>query len=263
MRTRILTAAVGIPVVLAVVFVGGYVFKAAVVLIALAATWEAYTLLRGSGHHPAIGPGLAMAGFLAVAPGAIHPLLWWQATTLLGMIAAGVWFLFNATGYDAFTDWALTVVIAFYAGGLAGSLTATRFLSDGLRLAILVLILTWAYDTGAYLTGRTIGRTPFMQNISEKKTLEGVAGGLALTIVVALVAATPANVPVATAFVAAVAIALAAQAGDLIESLMKRYAGVKDSGNLLPGHGGLLDRIDGLLFSGTAAYFIFLLAGYK
>jgi len=155
------------------------------------------------------------------------------------------------------------VSIALYTGGLLGSLIGIRVLGDGLRLLLFVLIATWAYDTGAYFAGRTFGRTPFMQNISQKKTLEGVAGGLALTIAVSLIATAFTPVPVATAFIVAVAIAVAAQSGDLLESLLKRYAQVKDSGTLLPGHGGLLDRIDGLLFSGTVAYYIFVLAGYR
>ena len=101
-----------------------------------------------------------------------------------------------------------------------------------------------------------------MQWISPSKTWEGVVGGVILSIVVALIAAVPLSVSLLTGLALGVAVPVAAQAGDLIESMMKRYSGVKDSGKIIPGHGGVLDRIDSLLFSGTAAFYVFLISGY-
>jgi phosphatidate cytidylyltransferase len=261
--TRIATAIVGIPLVIAVVIVGGSLYKAVIVVVALGAGFEAFHMMRGRGHKPALVVGLAMTGLLAVALGAPMPLLWWQATVLVGAMAAGLWFLVTADSHDAFLDWAITVALAVYAGGLTGSLIGVRFLENGTRLVILVLVLNWAYDTGAYFTGRTIGRTPFMSKISQSKTWEGVIGGFVTTVAVALIAAYPTDVRIGTAVIVSFAVAVSAQTGDLVESLIKRYAQVKDSGTIIPGHGGVLDRMDSLMFSGTAAYYVFLLAGYR
>jgi phosphatidate cytidylyltransferase len=260
--TRVVTAAVGIPVIIVLVIVGGLLYEAVIVAVALVAAWEAFQMLHGRGHRPALVLGLIMTGLLAVSAAGHRPFLWWQATLLVGAIATGVWFLYSAKSHEAFLDWALTIVVAVYAGGFMSSLLAIRLLGNGTRLVLLVLVLTWAYDTGAFFAGRTFGKTPFMQNISKSKTWEGVAGGLALTIVIALIATLPAHIRIGLAFVTAVAVAVAAQTGDLVESLMKRYCDVKDSGTIIPGHGGVLDRVDSLVFSGTAAFYMFLLAGF-
>lgn len=260
--TRVATAIVGIPVVVLITIVGGTLFKVAVILIAVVAAWEGYQLLRSRGHKPALLFVLSMSALLATAPGSSNPLLWWQATLVVGMFATGLWILASGAGKESFLDWTLTVLVALYAGGLISFLSGLRFLAHGLQLVLLLLIATWAYDTGAYMVGRTLGRTPFMSHISAHKTWEGVAGGLLLAIVSALVFSIPLSIDIGVGVVVAIAVSVAAQLGDLVESLMKRYADVKDSGSIIPGHGGLLDRIDSLLFSGAAAYYVLLLAGY-
>ena len=116
---------------------------------------------------------------------------------------------------------------------------------------ILLLVLgVWSYDTGAYLVGSQIGRHKFLTHISPSKSIEGLVGGLvACTIVVALMLAGLGQPPLG-AIVLGPLLGLAAQAGDLAESMLKRAAGAKDSGTLIPGHGGILDRIDSFLFAG-------------
>ena len=113
---------------------------------------------------------------------------------------------------------------------------------------ILMLLFTvWAFDTGAYLVGRTVGRTPFLRHISPSKTVEGVVGGVvASTIVVGLMLWGLGQNPL-HALVLGPLTGLAAQAGDLAESVIKRTAGAKDSGTLIPGHGGMLDRVDSFI----------------
>jgi phosphatidate cytidylyltransferase len=114
---------------------------------------------------------------------------------------------------------------------------------------LLLILAVWAYDTGAYLVGKQFGREKFLTHISPSKTYAGLIGGIvASTVVVALglwgLGQSPAH-----ALVLGPLTALAAQAGDLAESMLKRAAGAKDSSNLLPGHGGMLDRIDSFLFA--------------
>jgi phosphatidate cytidylyltransferase len=114
---------------------------------------------------------------------------------------------------------------------------------------LLLVLAVWSYDTGAFLVGKNFGRTKFLTHISPSKTLEGVAGGVvASTVVVAIMLWGLGQNPL-HALVLGPLTALAAQAGDLAESVIKRGAGAKDSGTLIPGHGGMLDRVDSFIFA--------------
>jgi len=127
---------------------------------------------------------------------------------------------------------------------------ALHVLSAGQGWILLLVLGVWSFDTGAYLVGRQIGRHKFLTHISPSKSIEGVIGGLVATTVVtaAMVVALGHN-PMGGVILGPL-LGLAAQAGDLAESMLKRAAGAKDSGTLIPGHGGILDRIDSFLFAG-------------
>src|SRR5204863_2422553 len=118
------------------------------------------------------------------------------------------------------------------------------------RAWVLALVLVvWAFDTFAYFTGRRFGRHPFMAHISPSKTLEGVVGGLVASAIVGAVLVAALGRPWLAGLGFGLALAAAAQAGDLAESMLKRAAGAKESGTLIPGHGGMLDRVDSFLFA--------------
>lgn len=138
------------------------------------------------------------------------------------------------------------------------ALSAIKALPDGEWLIFLSLFLVWGADTGAYFTGRSMGKRKLMPRVSPGKTLEGVVGGLVTCVVIAMLYAVLRELSLLAAvflIVLAVMTALASVLGDLFESMFKRERGIKDSGTLLPGHGGVLDRIDSI----TAAAPIFLL----
>ena len=133
---------------------------------------------------------------------------------------------------------------------------------DGGRTWLLIAVVTvWAYDSGAYAVGRTWGRRHFAVHLSPGKTLEGVAGGLIAAVVVSGAVLWSAGQPIVGGLVLGLLVGLAAQAGDLAESMLKRAASVKDSSNLIPGHGGMLDRVDSILFAAPAVYFYLLILG--
>jgi len=128
----------------------------------------------------------------------------------------------------------------------------------GLAWLLFVIVVTWLSDTGAYLVGRSFGKTPLVPLISPKKTVEGLLGGLAAAILFGLLAnwLFVLGLPILVASGASLVLAVLGVIGDLAESLLKRQAGVKDSGTLIPGHGGMLDRIDALLFTWTAGLYL-------
>jgi phosphatidate cytidylyltransferase len=128
--------------------------------------------------------------------------------------------------------------------------TAPLHVLGGERGWLLLLVFAvWSYDTGAYLVGKNLGRTKFLTHISPSKTVEGVIGGVIATTVVTALMLWGLGVNPVHALVLGPLTALAAQAGDLAESVLKRAAGAKDSGTLIPGHGGILDRVDSFLFA--------------
>jgi phosphatidate cytidylyltransferase len=158
-----------------------------------------------------------------------------------------------------------TLLGAVYLGGLGGAMAALALLppmADGPWRLVLLLAILMVADSSAYFAGRAVGRNKMAPSISPGKTWEGAAAGLAGGVLGALAVRAlglPALPPLHAAALGAL-VAAAGAAGDLAESLLKRWAGVKDSGHLFPGHGGMLDRLDSLLFGAPVLYYYFSLA---
>jgi len=252
--TRVLSAAVLIPPFLLLVQFGSPLSFG--LLVALAAGLAAWEFAR-------LCPAGTDAGLTLLAVGGT---LAWQAMLLAGtgaavvvVAVAGLAFVRVVTGRDGFRDaagkaaWAVLAVA--YAGGFFGAAGLLRQLPDGRQLIYFLVATTWAADIAAYYVGRAFGRRPLAPKVSPKKTVEGSVGGFLGAAVIAAGGSgwlwPIAPVP---ALVLGAVLAGVGMVGDLSESALKRGAGVKDSGTLIPGHGGVLDRLDSLAFAAPVLY---------
>ena len=260
---RSLTALVAIPVVLAVIWLGGWWAFVVAALITLLAVYELHEMMRREGYHPLIAVSLALALLFMVAamlPQQRLPLL--EIGISLTLLISFPVLFFRKRLEGTMIDWSLTIAIAFYLGWPMALMLVLRGYSmgwsNGLWWLLTLFLSVWGFDSGAFFAGHFWGRHKLAPTISPGKTWEGVFGGLVVSIAAALVLTTlpalahwpaPLNVPWYLAIVLGILMGATAVTGDLAESLIKRQTHVKDSGQFFPGHGGVLDRIDSLLFA--------------
>lgn len=218
-------------------------------LAAAVIAFEMGTMYAISGLRVSRGAGALLAAGL-VARWAVAPehRLWVDLAIGFVAVYALLRQLWHPRMYGRFTSWGLAIASAVYAGGLLGFLVLLRALPNGFWWVALAFAMTWAYDTFGYLVGRGVGRRGFMTHISPRKTWEGVTGGMLAAIVVVAGFAPVLGYAWWLAIPLGLLWGLAAQAGDLVASMLKRDTGQKDSGRVIPGHGGMLDRLDALLF---------------
>jgi phosphatidate cytidylyltransferase len=261
-RQRAISAAVLVPVLLVVLWFGGAVLAAGIAIVTALAAIEVFRLLRTAGYATLMALGTALA--LAVVLDAAVPKVLEGSGLLLGavgIVLVAVAAFGKTDPHDGLATWMATIFGALYVsllsfvirlGHAAPAVPGDAPLAwlRGEQAWILLLILSvWAYDTGAYLVGKQFGQRKFLTHISPSKTYAGLIGGIVATTVVVAIALWAVGQPPFHAILLGPLTALAAQAGDLAESVIKRAAGVKDSGTLIPGHGGMLDRVDSFLFA--------------
>ncbi len=259
LRTRVWTALVALPALAAVVLFAPAPWFAAFVGVLTA--WGLYEVGAMTGARTA-----GAIGALVVAGGGSAALLGW-APEHLRIIPAGVILAMltlvvrvgrgTASAAAPSRGVGLTILGAFYVGALFPYFALLRNRTDGVAVMIFILFLVIASDTGAYFAGSWLGRTRLAPHVSPKKTVEGAIGGLALCIVAGLLLHQP-LVPgwgLGRTVLFSAAIGILAQLGDLAGSALKRSAGVKDSGWIFPGHGGLLDRTCSMVFAVVLAYY--------
>jgi phosphatidate cytidylyltransferase len=279
MKLRIFSGLMYAILLLVTATLGGWSWWILVMLLAFLGLLEAQSIEIAAGRSPSrpigwlLAPALVLTALPATATGLPEDA--GPAMIALATIAAFAAQIARSPEGRSTPDWMASLIYPIYLGTLLGFLPRLRALGAdaqasgspvGLAWTILLLALIWVNDSGAYLGGHRFGKNPFFATISPRKTREGaLTGGLLCILVGALAPAAGAMWPVLAPLRAhsplalglvGLVIALVAPAGDLAESVLKRQAGVKDSGRLIPGHGGILDRIDSLLFAAPVIYFL-------
>jgi len=270
---RVMTAVVFVPILVLLAWIGGVPFLAFVLIVLALSMRELLHLLESKGLHPHWKTGMVA---VLLAPIAIVQrvrtgrLEEWHVGGLMTVLVVAVLLaeLRRGAGRQAIANSAATLLAVLYVGWLGSHIVALRELTwitgesyaRGAAYALLPFVLVWACDTAAYLVGKRWGRHRLMPDVSPKKTAEGAWGGLLASIAAAFVARAT-FAPFLTALDAAllgILVGLFGQLGDLVESLLKRDADTKNTSELIPGHGGVLDRFDSLLFAAPVVYYYLL-----
>ena len=255
--TRELTALVASP--LAIWIIGWshpLVFDATVATCALLALYEFLVLGRRKGFHLPIVLCILVAAFI-LAAFILEPISVEMGVFVALLLIPASYVFAKGSIDEALPSSAVAVMATLYVGMLGGSLIRMRGdFPVGPKLVFFLLVVVWLGDAGAYYTGRAFGKHKLSPRISPKKTVEGLFGGIATSLVAAVVIHFTffPEFPLAHAMVAGVILSACGVVGDLAESLWKRSADVKDSGTLIPGHGGFLDRFDSIFFTAPILY---------
>ncbi len=262
LKKRVITALWGIPLLIVIVWFGDPWFTILVAIWGLLAAFEFYRMVAISKVPPLTYFGLIWVLLFILNPHFNYDFL----TPLLltsAVIVSLVWLLLRPQKEEAFTRWAWTIAGILYTGWLVSYLVALN-LEGGRNWVFFALFTTFASDTTAFFVGRALGKHRLAPHISPGKTWEGAIAGIfgAITVSLLFTLPTPLSVPLGygQAILLGLLVSVFGQLGDLTESLLKRNMGVKDSGKLIPGHGGILDRIDSVVFTGVVVYYYVLWA---
>jgi len=254
LELRLASAAVAIPIVVLLIWTGERWYTGVVAALLAVATLE-FHLARGSRLSVLALLSAGLSAGLAVAAHARDEWLLWVVTgaALLPLLWAVVIYPIE----DAVSEWLWSAGSVLYLGWLGCHLVLLRDAGDGRDWVFLAVFSTFATDTGAYFVGRAVGRIPLAPAISPNKTVEGAVGGMVCGIIAVLVFNYLLGLRIEASLVIPLAVLLpiAAQAGDLVESKLKRSMQVKEASRLIPGHGGLMDRFDSVLLAIVVVYY--------
>ena len=279
MLQRSLTALVGIPILVGAIWLGAPWLTVLVVAVGLATIWELYRMTpAGVGPLPIVlGAAwvLAMLSGAQAASGRDNFLIISGGVLAAGSFVALLWFIAFYRGDDSVGNKNIPIGLGYLILGpiyvgflLAHALMLREITGSGAQIEgtsdfgrswlLFALLVTFAVDTGAYLVGRSVGRRPMAPSISPNKTWEGSLGGFASAVAAALVLGLvfDLGVPAWQQAMIGGVVGVVGQWGDLIESKLKRIADLKDASSIIPGHGGLLDRLDSVLLTLPAVYYL-------
>lgn len=253
---RAATVLVTAPLLIGALYLGRWPLALFILGLSVLGTMEFIRLAQGAGARPS---WVAVAGAVALpalaAAGRWHAAAAAAVALVIVVVLAGLASLSSARRPQALANAAADVLGTLYVGGLLSYIIVLRA-EAGFAAALTVFAVIWANDTMAYLVGIPWGRRRLAPAVSPSKSVEGFVAGLVAAAAVAVAAGWMQGWPAPVAGIIGLVVALAAVGGDLWESAMKRSAGVKDSGNLLPGHGGVLDRFDAVLFGVPVGYYL-------
>jgi phosphatidate cytidylyltransferase len=263
LASRLMTASVGVPVAIVCSLVGGVPFLLAMNLVIGAGLFEFYRMMEAKGIRPyktvGVAAGLGVSWYVYFLGGVFSSLF-----ITLVLVAIMTMELFRRDCELAVFHISTTIFGVFYVAWLGSHVILLRQLGEGVVgtdyggfFVILAFALAWGTDTGAYFVGHSIGKTKLLPRVSPSKSVEGAVGGFVVAIVVGLIAKLTILpiLTVADALVLGLLSPAMAVLGDLVESLMKRDVRIKDTSRALPGHGGMLDRFDSVLFVAPLVYY--------
>jgi phosphatidate cytidylyltransferase len=255
-----MTALVGLPILLLFIYLGGAAFAFMVTVLATIGLYEFARMTEGKQQFLFIP---VLLGIWIMLLGSYRQ---WPHWTALGiLITFCIVFMVAVFRFPAFDvdDIAINFLGLIYIGWTMAHLIAFDSLGNGRLLVLYLFVAIWSSDSGAYFVGRLLGKHKLCPRVSPKKTIEGSIGGIVTTcVLLSLLNLYVAMLPSVVVVIIAVVISIIGQVGDLIESLIKRYYGVKDSGKLLPGHGGVLDRFDSIMLAAPVMYYCIVIAQY-
>lgn len=261
LRTRVLSALIMIPMVAVLTYAGGWVLAAAIVAVTVRSAYELFHLVAAAGYRPSFpATALVITALVVVARFPGLPLFGLVlAASIIGTLV--VQLLRRPEGQPT-QSWALTVGAALWLGFLGSHFVLIRDLSApfglgiGTRWLVLTFLVTWINDSAAYFVGKAVGRHPSSPYLSPKKTWEGTIGGwIGGLVATILLGQWLVDLPWLHGLALGALVATAAPFGDLAKSMVKRQMKVKDFSALIPGHGGMFDRIDSLLFVTPVVYY--------
>ncbi|MDD2510030.1 MAG: phosphatidate cytidylyltransferase [Syntrophomonas sp.] len=259
-KTRVISSLIGVPLLLAVFYQGGWYWKGFFIFLAIIGLYEFYRMILSRGHRILQLPGYFL--LLILLLGSDYPQYLLPGIYLL-LVAALLYFVLCYPRFSPL-DLAWTFLGSSYIGFLLGYALQIADLDQSFLLILLAFLLTWASDIGGYLFGSVWGTYKMIPLLSPGKSWEGAAGSLFLSVLVSFLffkflhLGQPGISPVILLGVVA---SILAQCGDLFISAIKRYSGVKDTGKIIPGHGGVLDRFDAFLLVVPAVYYFFVYWG--
>jgi len=258
MKARMLTILIAVPIIFACTYYGGIPFLLLILLLTLTSINEFYNLMMKKGYFPAYWVGNLIAIFFIVFSHYAVGRHWEPAHSALlttAVTIAAISGIFLKRQEDTIVDVAVTILGMIYIGWFFSYLIFIRAMTVHGGYLFFLMLTIWANDVVAYLVGRYFGRHKLAPQISPNKTWEGAVAGFLTCVAAAEIFSGIAMINGTHALIIGALIGIMAQLSDLVESLIKRDAGVKDSSNIIPGHGGALDRMDSFILTAPLLYY--------